>query len=505
MRGRVAALCASALAAAAAAAPASAGPGLFVGVQEENISTLTTGVPVVRDLGLSALRVPIQWRPGLATLDPEQQASLDALVASASRIRLLANVWSLGVDAPRDDVARAQFCSFARSVAVRYRAIKDVLVGNEPNKPLFWQPQFHPDGSSASPAAYTALLAHCYDVLHAARRDVNVVAPALSPAGNDNPNARSNISHTPMTFIRRMGEAYRASGRTRRLFDTWAHNAYGSHSAERPWARHDRTTQISQGDWEKHRATLLFAFAGTPQAVPGQCYGGGCVWIWYTETGFQTTPDEAKRALYRDEENVLTVPDEAGGDPALPWSELPPRAPDQATQVVDAVRLAYCQPYVQAIFNFGLVDHASLARWQSGFLWPDWTPKDSYPAVKQVAAQVRSRSVDCATIKGGPLAPVDVNRPTAPAWKRVSTARRRVTLDWLESRDLDVMGYRVYRATKRRGPYAPLTARLVETSSYVDRRVRRGRTYFYAVAAVDTVENEGRRSRIRAARPGRVR
>ena len=40
-----------------------------------------------------------------------------------------------------------------------------VIIGNEPNQPRFWQPQFNLDGSPASPAAYESLLARSYDAL----------------------------------------------------------------------------------------------------------------------------------------------------------------------------------------------------------------------------------------------------------------------------------------------------------------------------------------------------
>ena len=62
-------------------------------------------------------------------------------------------------------------------------------------------------------------------------------------------------------------------------------------------------------------------------------------------------------------------------------------APDQATQLRDAVRLAYCQPYVTAIFNFLLRDQPELSRWQSGVLWTDGSPKASYVAWRGAIAE----------------------------------------------------------------------------------------------------------------------
>ena len=66
-----------------------------------------------------------------------------------------------------------------------------------------------------------------------------------------------------------------------------------------------------------------------------------------------------------------------------PWSDAAAKdtrkgpAPDQATQLADAIRIAACQPAVGAFFNFHLADEAGLGGWQSGLAWADWTPKPS--------------------------------------------------------------------------------------------------------------------------------
>jgi hypothetical protein len=61
-----------------------------------------------------------------------------------------------------------------------------------------------------------------------------------------------------------------------------------------------------------------------------------------------------------------------------------------------------------------------------------------------------------------------------------------------------VMGYAVFRAPKARGPFRRLNrAGLTSASAWVDRGLRRGRTYCYAVVAFDTVENRSRRSAAR--------
>jgi hypothetical protein len=67
----------------------------------------------------------------------------------------------------------------------------------------------------------------------------------------------------------------------------------------------------------------------------------------------------------------------------------------QATQLAAAVRLAYCQPLVQAFFNFELVDERDLHGWQSGLLWPDFTRKPAYDAPKGVIADVDRGAIRC--------------------------------------------------------------------------------------------------------------
>src|SRR5205807_901043 len=128
----------------------------------------------------------------------------------------------------------------------------------------------------------------CWDALHAVRRGVNVIA-ASSPRGNDNPSASSNVSHSPVNFYLKLGEAYRASGRRLPIFDTVGHNPYPSSNAERPWTRHPASTTIGEGDYDKLMSVLEEAFGGTAQPLPGE----GRVSIWYMEQGFETAVDPA--------------------------------------------------------------------------------------------------------------------------------------------------------------------------------------------------------------------
>jgi hypothetical protein len=193
-----------------------------------------------------------------------------------------------------------------------------------------------------------------------------------------------------------MGVAYRASGRDRPIFDTFGHHPHPGDASERPWKVH-AGTQISEGDLNKLVEVLRDEFVGTAQPYPGNGLS-----IWYLEDGYQTTiPKDKERFYFGFETWPHTIPGYAGGEPDWPPPSADSPAPDQATQIIDAVRLAYCQPYVGAYFNFLLWDESSLPGWQSGMLWADGTPKDSYPAFKQVIHEVDEGKVDCAHLKGG--------------------------------------------------------------------------------------------------------
>jgi hypothetical protein len=197
-------------------------------------------------------------------------------------------------------------------------------------------------------AAYEALLATCWDALHAAQPAANVIATSA-------PHAR------PGDWYAALGKAYRASGRTQPSFDTVGHNAYPDTSAEPPDARHRHA--IDEGDLDRLVRALRKAFGVVPP-------------IWYLEDGFQSS---GLPPLYSGVE-----------------TDRRPVSEDlQAAQLAAAVRLAYCQPGVTGFFNFELRDDASLAGWQSGLLRPDWSPKPAFAAYRQAIAAARAGELDC--------------------------------------------------------------------------------------------------------------
>jgi hypothetical protein len=369
------------LVAALAAAPALAGRGLVVGVNDDAVKWRPGTSSIGNDLRLGYYRVTQSWQPGQTQPSASDTGSIAAALRNAGSQKILLSVYGPARAAPVSRSSRIAYCSFVSAILDRFPQVAAVNIWNEANVSYFWKPQFNRNGSSAAPAAYEALMARCYDAIKSRHRSVRVLT-SISPRGNDKPHARSNISHSAKSFIKKMGQAYRRSHRRARIFDAWGQNVYGSSSRERPWARH--RVDIGEGDYSRLLSYLRSAFGGTRQPVPGQ----KDVRIWYLEGGFQTSV-AARRFFYRDSETDRGVVAPVGK----------PSQPTQASQLTDAIRLAYCQPAVGAFFNFLLADESNLHGWQSGVFFSDWTPKPSYRAFKNVVAEVNSHRVNCGKLK----------------------------------------------------------------------------------------------------------
>jgi hypothetical protein len=350
---------------------------MIVGVTDDTAKWMARQDGVVgvhRDLRLMAVRVTVPWRPGQVRPTKLQQVYLHRISRMIQlNDRIVLSVYNFARFAPDTPRTRTQYCSFLRHVVRRIPPIHDVQVWNEANSPTFWP-------ASSGAAGYEALLARCWDALHSVPTLVNVISSTAS-------------RHDPGGFVLDLGEAYRASGRARPLVDTFGHNPYPADSAELPSATHPKGDLIGEGDYQTLMNVLLTAFDGTAQSIPGV----RGVTIWYLETGFQTVPPPDKRRFYRGRENDRR---------ALP--ALAPRADDgatvvdQATQLREAVSLAYCQPAVGGFFNFELLDEDRLGGWQSGLLWRDGTRKPSYDAFKDAIAGVRAKDTDCSKVPGAP-------------------------------------------------------------------------------------------------------
>jgi hypothetical protein len=350
-------LLATALAAAALAPVARAAPGLLIGVDDDSLKWYgNTGalLSIYGDLGINAVRVTLNWTPGEAFPVGTDRTELQRTVSAGRSIRVVLAVTGPASSPPVDEAGRTSYCGFVANVLERYPWIRDVAIWTEPNSSDFWKPQ------KGAPAAYEALLAQCWDTLHAADPGVNVITTS-------SPHAK------PARWYSDLGKAYRASGRTLPIFDTVGHNAYPDDSAELPSAVHKRGASLDEGDLATLLSVLHKAFDGTAQPAPGE----GDVTVWYLEDGFQSIPPPD--GLYTGVETDTQPVSEA----------------EQAAQVTAAVELAYCQPAVGAFFNFELRDESSLSGWQSGLVRPDWSPKPAFLAYRAAIAAAREGTIAC--------------------------------------------------------------------------------------------------------------
>jgi hypothetical protein len=357
------------------ARPAGAAPGLLVGVDDDTVKWKGRPngfVSVTHDLGFDALRITIPWRRG-RTQPPTVVKTYLHRVAMTMKLgqRVVLAVYGPPEQAPRDARERAQYCAYLVSLLKRI-PVRDVVIWNEANSPDFWP-------RSLGARGYEALLAASWDSVHALRGDVNVISTTAA-------------HYDPALFLRRVGAAYRSSGRRRPLVDTFGHNPYPDFASEPPWVVHSDKRTIGQGDLGRLLTSLRLAFEGTGQPLPG----GGRATVWYLEDGFQTTIAKGKHGFYVGRENdPFVVPPllAASGSSGSPLDLR-----DQAGQLRDALELAYCQPTVGAFFNFQLLDEKRLSGWQSGLLWRDGTRKPSYGPFKTTVALVHSGAVDCASL-----------------------------------------------------------------------------------------------------------
>jgi hypothetical protein len=372
-------LCAAITALAGLALPgvAAAGSGLVVGVVEDDARAPTlveaqAKMAAFRLAGYRAVRVTSYWRPGLARPTDDELRVLQNVGAAGeqSAVRVYVTVMQqTSKTTPLSEDARAEFVSYAAAIA-QATPIRHLIVGNEPNLNRFWMPQFEPDGSSASPAAYLTLLAETYDALKAVSPTVRVYGGALSPRGGDKPGG-VRPTHSPTGFIRGLGVAYRASGRDRPVMDALTIHPYPDNSSQSPTFAHPKTTTIGVADYDKLVALLGEAFDGTAQP-------GSELPILYAEFGVESEIPASKASLYTGAEPTATkpVPEET-----------------QATYYKQALAMAFCQPTVEGMFLFLARDERARPAWQSGLNYVDGTPKTSRARVVEALDRATGGSI----------------------------------------------------------------------------------------------------------------
>jgi hypothetical protein len=326
--------------------------------------------------GFNALNITTAWTPGQTTPDPGELAILRN-VASASKtngLQLLITVYAARPRyAPMTDPQQTQYANFIATLARDLPSVDGFAVWNEPNLNTFWLYQYDASGQDIAAPAYTALLAHTYDALKAISPKIKVYGGNLAPRGFEDPES-PRPTHSPTQFIRDMGTAYRASGRTKPIMDVFALHPYQTRSAIPPGQPHTGTA-LGFGDYDKLVALLGTAFDGTAQP-------GSKLPIAYTEFGVQSLIPPAAQGSYTNLDSPL-------GRDAVPEKT-------QAEYYKQAFELAACQPNVIAVYIFHLFDEADLNRWQSGPYYTDTKAKSSFDAIASAAKKARGgKLADC--------------------------------------------------------------------------------------------------------------
>ena len=234
--------------------------------------------------------------------DPDNPTAIDELPfleraapkAQAAGVRILLSLYSKK-GSVHDPVT---FCTWAQQVAqtVSQWGIHDFIVGNEPNTRLYWSPQRDSHGHDIAAGAYEALLATCYDALHASDPQANVIAMGLSP------RASTNQSNEPLVFLRDVGKAYRASGRTKPIMDELSVHPYPSPSSptDGPSVSYANPNRFGVPDLARVKQAVWDAFHGTGQPTTLN----GLTFV-IDEIGWQT--DTSRFPQYVHAENVPVV------------------------------------------------------------------------------------------------------------------------------------------------------------------------------------------------------
>jgi hypothetical protein len=324
---------------------------------------------LVRFAGFDAIRISQVWQPGQTSLTDTEFAPLQNAVEAAKLdgITVMLTVTQFGSrTTPLSDADQADFATFAAWLAKQLPYVQRFIVSNEPNLNRFWLPQFGSDGSDVAAPAYESLLAKTYDALKAVDPKLQVLGGALAPRGVDVPNTGRD-THSPTAFIRDLGAAYRASGRTTPIMDALAMHPYEDNSSIAPIdGVHPNTTPIAIADYGKLVALLQEAFGGTAQP-------GASLPIYYDEFGVESDIPPAEAGLYTGTE---------------PSTIHPVDEQTQAAYYRQALQLAFCQPTVRGISLFHAFDEQARAGWQSGVYYVNEKPKASLAPTKAAIQEV---------------------------------------------------------------------------------------------------------------------
>jgi hypothetical protein len=315
-------------------------------------------------LGLRQTVIGVRFVPTKAMVIQDKEL-LDRAIASATGagLRVVLAVYpypprelEAGLGSP------SLFASYVGVLASIYPQVRQFVIGNEPNQPAFWRPQFDAAGNNVSARAFGPYLAAAYDTLKAVDPGITVVGVGLSPRGNDRPTARNNISTSPVRFLRALGAWYRASGRTLPLMDAFSFHPYPNEATD-PLDRGYSWPNAGFANLDRMKQALWDAFDGTAQPTTLDGFK-----LHLDEVGWQV--ETGGLAGYRGLENV-PVTDEL----------------TQAAIYGQIIREAACDPDVGSLSFFGFRDDGLRTGFQAGLERADGSPRPAVGIVQQAAAE----------------------------------------------------------------------------------------------------------------------
>jgi hypothetical protein len=330
----------------------------------------------LRQLGLREVRLVIDFDPDRPTTIQEKpflDRSVSRAVAAGIDV-----VFSVYPSAPRafatdTDTRVAAYAAYLGLLARTYPQVRKFIVLNEPNEGYFFAPQFRGRSNVSSRIAFEALAAG-YDRLKAVDSGITVIGLGLSPDGN------GITSTPPVRFIKLLGDAYRASGRTKPIMDVLGFHVHPRDSATFDGRTHFRWPNAGPADLDRIKQAIWDAFRGTGQPIFPETAGvraasrstqPSTLRFMLAEVAVQVRVLDALASQYTYAENV-PVADEA-------W---------QAKAYPSLLRAFACDPSVADVLLFLLIDQQDLRRFQSGLLRIDGSARPSFASVRDAVANL---------------------------------------------------------------------------------------------------------------------
>ena len=361
-----------------------ASAGLDVGVTEDagKSGNGAAFFATLEDVGLKVNRISVNWNPAAPTTIPGQAEIAKWLPqAQVSGTRIVFAVATLNAkDLTATPDAKAKFVAFVQKLAATFPTVKDYVIGNEPNQPRFWVPQYSGLGKPLAAAQYLPVLAGSYDALKAKDPTINVIGVGLSPRGNDRPLAKDNRSRSPVRFLGDLGRAYKQSRRTKPIMDELAFHPYPQPQQGPPTVGYAWPTaglanlaRIKQAVWDAFHGTAQPTFAETGKTFTRPLR------LDLDEVGWQVEIPPALAPMYHGTET--------------PGLRLVTEA-TQADYYADTIMSVACDPTVRMLSFFHLIDETDLERWQSGLGLP-FASRLPRTALRGPALKIPARKSAC--------------------------------------------------------------------------------------------------------------